>query len=324
MKGKTIIYIFILAILFYGCVDKKTITNENINNPSIQINEKIKNKKMAKMIVEDGTFGYNNILFSLKGAIEYYNNDTLIIYDKTSRESKYILTDHDHLFLIELEENPGWFYAISPDYEIQGYIYIYDISEKSFYGSPEGDGSIEYQILKKHQNIKRYGPLLSINHNGKNIEFWDTRSGPGLTGHRYLLSDYYPEFNEVLITRIWWEGWENYIYNLEDEEYRCERIEEPYFNNTRTALLSLVYSEDIGLYTLFSLEIYKINNGYYEKIYDEYLDIDNKWSLKNISWINDQEARIDYGEAGNILVEIGDEVKIVNSLKPVTMWWELE
>jgi len=284
------------------------------------VNDKIKNIEIAKMIAEMGDFWNGGNIMSLKGGIEYINKDTLIIYDTTSKESRYFLTEQKNIFLIKLEENPGWLYAISPDYEIQGYVYVYDISEKSFYGNLEGNIPIEYQILKQHQNIKRYGPLLSINHNGKDIEFWDTRSGPGLTGHRYLLSDYYPKFNEILITRIWWEGWEKYIYNLEYEEYRCERIENPYFNNTRTALLSLIFSEDLGRFIEYNLVVFKIDKGFYEKIYNKSFTINDRESTIDILWINDNEARIDFGEAGNVLVEMGDEIKIVNNLVPLT--WE--
>jgi len=291
------------------------------------VNEKIKNIEIAKMIAEAGDFWKNGNIMSLKGAIEYYNNDTLIIYDTTSKESHYFLTDHDNIFLINIEETPGWLYAISPDYEIQGYVYLYDISEKSFYGSLDGDGKnggrainwlkTEYGILKKTQNIKRYGPLLIINHKGKNIEFWDTRSGPGFSGVNYLLSDYYPESNEALIKRIWWEGWENHIYNLEHEEYRCERIETPYFNKTRTAMFSLVYLEDIGSYSLKTMKLFSISNGFYTEIFNENIDIANNWSIRGVDWLNDQKARIDFGEAGSVTLEIGQDIKMTNNLVPI-------
>ena len=297
------------------------------------LDSRIRNTQIAKMIAESGKFWNDGNIMSLEGAIEYYNNDTLMVYEKNTRESVSFPTNYNNIFLIKIEETPGWYYLISYDYKAQGYIYLYDISENSYYGNLEGDGKngpfpkswlkTEYEIIKQNQNIKRYGPLLLINHNGKTTEFLDTRYGYGLAGHRYLLSDYYPEYNEILINRTWWEGWENYIYNLEYEEYRCERIEIPYFNNTRTVLLSLVYLDNIGLFSIQTLKLFKINNGFYEEIFNQNIDIDHKWSLKNVSWINDQEARIDYGEAGEIIVKIkDDDINIVKNLVPIRLWQE--
>jgi hypothetical protein len=298
------------------------------------VDSRIRNTQIAKMIAEsEKSRLYEDIIMTIEGAILYYNNDTLMVYERNTKESVSFSTNYNNVFLIKIEETPGWYYLISYDYKTQGYIYLYDISENSYYGNLEGDGKngpfpkswlkTEYEIIKQNPNIKRYGPLLSINHKGKTVEFMDTRYGSGLAGHRYLLFNYYPEFNEILIKRTWWEGWENYIYNLEYEEYRCERIEMPYFNNTRTSLLSLVYYEDIGSFSIQTLKLFKINNGFYEEIFNENIDIDHKWLLKDVSWINDQEAHIDYGEAGKIILRIrDDDVNVVNNLVPVRLWQE--
>jgi len=339
-------YLPLLLIIFLcSCINKKesekdkaaenetntesnTAAGEDSNNLISTVNEKIKNIEIAKMIAEGGEFFSNGEIFSLRGvrgAIAYHNNDTLIIYDEISRESKNFLTDHG-VYLIKLKETPGWFYATSSDYEIQGYVYIFDISERSFYGDLNKDGKngpfsvrslkIENDIIKQHQEIKRYGPLLLINHDGKNIEILDTFNGIG--GKKHLLIDYYPEYNEILVYEQYYEGGNYSIYNLEHEEYRCERIEKPYFNNSRTALLSLVYLDDLGPSNAYTLKVLKINNGFYENIYNWLVNIDDNWSLRNVLWINDQKARIDYGEAGNVLIEIGDEVKVTNNLIPLS------
>jgi len=279
------------------------------------VNEKIKNIEIAKMVAEVGRFWNGGNIMSLREAIEYHNNDTIIIYDETSKESEYFFTDRKNIFLIKLEETPGWLYAVSYDYEIQGYVYIYDISEKSYYGNLEYDGTmkIEYQILRQHQNIKRYGPLLLINYNKKNIEFLDTYDGRG--GRMLSLIDYYPEYNEIIMHEQYYEGSCYFIYNLEHEEVMCERINKPKFNNARTYLISQGY--EYGGVDLH-LQLFKTNNDFYEEIYNGFLYIDGNMSPKDISWINDHEARMDFGEAGNVLIEIGNEVKIVNNLVPVS------
>ena len=297
------------------------------------VDSRIRNTQIAKMIAEsEKSELYETFIMRIEGAILYYNNDALMVYEKNTRESVSFPTNYNNVFLIKIEETPGWFYLISYDYKTQGYIYLYDISENSYYGNLEGDGKngpfpkswlkTEYEIIKHNQNIKRYVPLLSINHKGKTTEFLDTCYGDGVAGYRYLLFDYYPEFNEILINRTWWEGWENYMYNLEYEEYRCERIEFPYFNNSRTYLLSLVYYEDIGSFFIQTLKLFRIKNGFYEEIFNENIDIDNSWSLRNVSWINDREANMDYGEAGNIIVKIIDgDVNVVSNLVPLRRTW---
>jgi len=174
----------------------------------------------------------------------------------------------------------------------------------------------EYEIIKQHKNIKRYGPLIKIDHNGKTTEFLDNHYEMNLAGSiKYLLLDYFPEYNEILISKHYYEGSYNSIYNLEFDEYRCERIEYPYFNNPRTYLLSMVFVDNIGPYFLKSIKIYKISNGYYEKIYERSVDVNKEWYFdETIRWINDNTVCIDYGEAGSIIINIGNEISIKNTV----------
>ena len=298
------------------------------------IDNKIKDMQIPKFILDRETVKFENgLIWYIEGAIQYYNNDTLVVYKENTKERDRFITDSKLVYLIKIEEAPDWFYAISFDYEMQGYVYLYDISEKSFYGDLKNNKNsgnyysshlnTEYEIIQQYMNIKRHGPLLTINHNGKNIEFWDTFCGAGIAGDRYLLLGYYPEFNEILVGKSWWEGSDSFIYNLEYEEYRCERIDyPPYFNKTRTYMLSLVYDEDLGVSSDYYLKLFKIDNGFYEGIFNERIKIDNEWSLKETVWKNDREVRIDYGKAGTITVEIGDKVNVVKNLVPVRRWDE--
>ncbi|MCL2440985.1 MAG: hypothetical protein FWD14_04540 [Treponema sp.] len=337
---KNTIIILLLAIICCSCNNKKA-ENANIVNESISIEDntldeivqselpnlpsaadKIRNTEILKKIKEcNESRVYDEFIISIKGAIKHVNRDTLIVYENNSKESESFLIDYENIFLLPIEETSGWYYFITGKYEADGYIYLYDITEKSFYGDLEKNRTsgnhyihllnTEHEIVMQNENIKRYGPLLTISHNGKTINFMDTLDG--VRGKKHLLMDYYPEYNELLILEQYYQGNFLLIYNLEFDEYRCERIDAPYFNDSRTYMLSMVYS-DSGLFLFYKLKIFKISNGYYEEIHLENVDISSQWSLKGIFWINDNEAHIDYGDAGKIIVEIGDRVKVVNNL----------
>jgi hypothetical protein len=288
------------------------------------ITNKIRNLQLSKMLEEDERIKSpdNKWIVNIEGAIFYNNRDTLTVYNKGSGS---FLTDYKNIFLIRMDGTPDWFYLISDDYEIQGYIYIYSISEKSFYGDLdkmkrsgnyyESLLNAEYEIIRQHKNIKRYGPLITIEHGGKVTELWDTIYGLS-GGIKYLLLDYFPEYNEILIIEQYREGSYNFIYNLEFDEYRCERIDEPYFNNPRTYLITMAFGENIGDYILKDIKIYKISNGYYEKIYEQSsIHINREWhSNETIRWINDNKVCIDYGKAGSIIFNIGNEISVEDTL----------
>jgi len=80
----------------------------------------------------------------------------------------------------------------------------------------------------------------------------------------------------------YWEGTSIFIYNIKFNEYRCKTIDVPYFNNSRTYLLSLSYYDSLSEATEYSLKIFKIDNGYYNEIHTENIYIYHKWFLKEI------------------------------------------
>lgn len=316
MIKKYLLLIISFSVLCYSCVNKKTKENVISQEPE---------PSPANENLSYETF-YNGLIWYIEGAIKYYNNDTLTVYTKNTKESDSILTDYNNVFLINKDKTSNWFYLISTDSEIQGYVFIYDISEESFYGNLEGSGKngplyksdlkTEREILKQYQNIKRYGPLLVINHNNKNIELWDSYNGRD--GKLNLLFDYYPEYNEILIREHYWEGAQSFIYNLKYEEVRCALPMLPYFNASRTYLISFDWETYVVMDVI--LRIFKVNNGFYNEIYNTNMYLDTHHSINNIVWINDQEALIDCGEAGNVIVEINDEIKVTNNLVPYK--WE--
>jgi hypothetical protein len=316
-----VVFVLILSVIIYnGC--KQKINTGNENAPGNYKPKQGNGKQISQIITGLEILRFSNgLVYYIEGAIEYVNGDTIKIYEIDSKEADYFIT-HENVFLIKIEENPGWFYSISDNAEALGYVYIYDISEKSFYGDFEknkesGNGyrmslKREYDIIKRHQNIKRYGPLLIVNYNNNLIEFWDTFTG--INGKKYLIFDYYPEFNEILIDEYYHEGGNTGIYNLEHREYRCSNLGywHVYFNESRTYMVSLGWSYDGGPFA--ELKIFRIENGFYDKIYDEEV-IGLSGSINNVLWLNNHEAYIDCGEIGMVLVEISDKVEVKNNLK---------
>jgi len=308
--------ILLLTIILLSCTNKETTENKNAlldnnnDNIDIELNDPF------------------DFILSTEGTIKYLNRDTLILYKSNSKDSESIIIDHKDVFLTKVEETPGWYYLVAKYREIEGYIYIYDISKKSFYGEVETDEESrnyrfhivkEYNLINQYENINRYGPLITINHHGKVLEYIDTFDG--FFGYFYRFIEYYPEINELLIEKASLAGVFNFIYNLEYSEYRCENIYMPYFNNTRTYMISMRYSDSLSEAKAYELKIFKINNGFYEEIYNEQVNIHDTWSLNYIRWINNNEVQLNYGEAGILTFKIDNKVTISSSLIKIPGWW---
>jgi len=332
MKRFTVIILFLSIFIYNGCKQKNNTGNEN--NTEIENITEIENatendksipgnvKDISQIIAEAEILrAGNGLILKIEGFIEYGNRDTLTIYETDSKEADYFIT-HERVFLKKIEENQEWFYSLSDNAEPLGYVYIYDISEKSFYGDFEENAESgnwyrmslkrEYDVIKRHQNIKRYGPLLIVEYNNNSIEFLDTFNG--INGRKYLILDYYPEFNEILINEQYYEGGNTRIFNLEYREYMCDFLGywHIYFNEPRTYLASLDWSFGGGPFA--ELKIFKIENGYYINIYDRDV-VGLSGGINSVSWLNDHEIHIDCGETGTALVEITDKVEIKNNLK---------
>jgi len=228
-----------------------------------------------------------------------YKIDFINLYNSNNKKSHFIEIKNKDVLLFKIPENDEWLYCFVSD-NIYGYLNIYDISEKSFYGNFEENKKSgnhykmllikEYELLKKYTNIKRYGPLLEITINNNVIKFWDSFVGEKVTQqYHYQLLDYYKGYDEILIRKQLWEGSEDYIYNLKLANYVCKIGDIPYFNKSRNAVFSLIYDGDPGLY----LRLFLVNNKIYEKIIDEYIPLHYDFSINGF-WINNDEFQIDY------------------------------
>jgi len=312
---KKIIYIFLIILLF-GCSNKKVRSNSMKNN-TVETNRQYLDDNTldnSSILQEENNLNYfinekpiiiqfpNSYIINTSENFCQYKIDSINIYNSNSKESQSVEIKNKNVFLFKLPENDEWLYCFVSD-DIHGYICIYDISKESFYGNFEENRKSgntyrtllikEYELLKKYPNIKRYGPLLEIIYNHNVIRFWDSFVGENVAQkYRYQLLDYYEGYNEILIRKQLWEGSEDYIYNLQSDDYVCEIEDTPYFNKSRDAVFSLEYGYgDPIVY----LRLFTIKNGVYEKIIDESLTLDYEYSTNGF-WINNDEFQIEYNE----------------------------
>lgn len=261
----------------------------------------------------------NEEIFYAEAAIEYYNNDILTVYENSIKNNDYFITDTEIIYLYQIEDMPDWFYSISNKAEPLGYIFIYDISLESYYGDYEenkkkGKLNKEYELIKQYNNINRYGPLLLIEHNGKKNQFLNSFNG--LRGGLYQLINYFPMHNEMLAIEQYYEDSNTFIYNLNRNSVEAENIayHHLYFNEARTYLFSLGWSYGGSIFP--EVKIYKIENSFYNLIYDDTIyGIYSGAIINNISWKNNNELLVDCTTGTAQVIVDKEEVKIINNLK---------
>jgi hypothetical protein len=265
--------------------------NVNLGKPVLMVNESAVLEFPDSRTVEVGYWG-DCYLREI---------DTIKIYDSTNKEANFSEIVNTSVSLVKLPETEDWLYLVTEDLKNHGFIFVSDISEKSFYGNFEDNEKSfnyyrmrlikEYEILKKRQNIKRYGPLLEIYYNHNVLKLWDSFTGGSPGGHKYLLLDYYEGYDEILLFKQSYEGGLYQIYSLPLGDFVGETGGIPIFNKARDAFYSLDYRFDSALDV--DLKVFLLKNGVFEEIKDEYIFFFPDHTI-NGSWINDNEFRIDY------------------------------
>jgi len=320
---KKYIGIFIILLLFsiINCIPKQDINNnENITKEqiiSIDYNDNIFLQEeelilniFYNMNIEDesvlSTFSHLNENIS-----QYYSMtiDNIRIYENINKETNYIEIINKEVMLFKIPESENWLYIITEDLNYYGFIFIYDISNESFYGNLEINSRSgnyylsrlykEYDIVKNHQNINRYGPLLEINHNNNVIRFWDSFFGIStVLNYKYLLMDYFEDYNEILIVVVGSGGLRHYVYNIQLGNLVFETGDFPHFNETRDVIIVI---DRIFIEFGFDLIIYTLNNGKFTQVRKEgisiidFNNIDGSYSSKiNGYWIDNDTFQIDY------------------------------
>jgi hypothetical protein len=279
---------------------KANLENIGMEKPILMVNE--------SAILEFPNLRVEKVLWDYY----FYKIDKIKIYDIKNKETNFLEIINERVYLYKLPETSDWLYLVTQDLRNHGFIYIYDISEESYYGNLEEKAksgneyerqlSTEYNILRKHQNAKRYGPLLEITYENKIIKILDNFNG--IKSSSYQLLDYYKEYNEILIRQQFYEGAFNSIYNLQLNDYVCDIGSFPQFNESRNYVFSIhsFYGNQNSI-----LYIYSIRDGVYEKICEEVLfkNINNASSnsftnLEKGYWTSDYEFLIESAE-NNIL-----------------------
>ena len=238
-----------------------------------------------------------------------YDIDNIMIYDKTDRTSNYFEMQGGFAYFYKLDDNDDWLYIRMVDaerYNKNGFVSIYDISEESFYHKYMDEmREAEYKIVKEHKNFKRYGPIFIIYYEYNTIKFGDSFTGE--LGCQDYIIDYYHEYDEVLIATSFVDVYKLSIFNLKFNQYICEDIGYPFFSPSRNYIISLypsIYDKQGSI-----LRVYSRKNNTYEKVYET----ETKYRIDTVSWINEEEAKINYGDDGSLTVRINNyEIEIYN------------
>jgi len=227
--------------------------------------------------------------------------DKIKIYENISKETSFIEITNSDVELYQIPESEDWLYISTKNSNINGFIFIYDISMESFYGNLEENtksGNFylsrlykEYEIVKNNSNMNRYGPLLEFTYNDNVFKFWDSFTGyHTFAYHNMLLLEYYKDYNEILIFIMGPGVHVQYaIYDLQTGDLIQRFYDFPYFNESRDAVLIL----DMSGWREFSAEliIYSIIDNKYVKIIDEEILIG--WT-REAYWVNNDEFKRTY------------------------------
>ena len=229
------------------------------------------------------------------------------IYDSPDKKSRSSKIKDTNAYVLRLPEYDAWLYLVSEDLMRHGFVWVYDFSEKSFYGDFEKNAVSgnrlqsllikEYEVIKKHRNVKRYGPLLEIDYSGKTMRFWKDGGGDSVVS--YLILEYYEEPAEFLLYTQFYEGSEFTVHSLRTGGgLLCKFEGMPFFNKSRDAVFSVdcAYGEEAAF-----LKIFSVHAGNYTQIKNaDIREYAVEGAYKEAGWVNDNEIRIDCGEKGVI------------------------
>lgn len=287
----------------------------SINNNEVMLEKPI--------ILEDRYCEFSNgqrINFGQQCESRNYKIDYLRVYEKTSRTSSYFEIHDKEIVFYKLDGTEDWLYvflfnSIGTGEYLHGFVYVYEISEESFYGSSEDMKKPwysetlkkEYDIINKHKNIKRFGPVVMVYYDYNVFKFWDKFYG--YFGKRDIIVGYLPEHDEVSIETQYIESNYYSIFNLKNNMYSVKDIGYPFFSPSKNYIIALgeLYDEVNGLDRI--LGIYLQDGLVYKKIFEHETAF---YKIKNVVWQNN-EAEIEFEEADSLHITIntvGDKIVI--------------
>ena len=293
MKKNLKLLTFSLIIFLINC-EPKRVSNID-SNESIESN-------IIKITESSETLGYidnlNINLENIKNECYYMKIDNIRIYENINKNTDFIEINNEEVMLLKIPEIEDWLYIVTNNFINQGFIFVYDISKESFYGNLDENArsgnhykkqlNKEYEIIIDNKNINRYGPLLEIYYNDNLIKYWDSFLGNTWEMHKYLLIDYYKEYNEVCILKNYWSFATYYIYNIQHNYIVCDIGWIPYFNEIRDT--AIVIDHRYYEFTGADLRIYSIRNNNYRLIKEEGIPGDTI----DAYWINNDEFHRTY------------------------------
>jgi hypothetical protein len=315
-----IAFMVLFNVLIFGCTEKTIVPNADFDERDINKNEEDEEIDNSIKHINSNTVIERKISTEDQHIIElsngqkidfrFYNNsgvysiDSIRVYDKTDRTGSYFEIQGGFAYFYKLDDNDDWLYIRMVDmerYNINGFVSIYDISEESFYQYMNETLEAEYKIVKEHKNFKRYGPIFIIYYDYNTIKFGDSFTGE--LGEKDYIIDYYPEYDEILIQTSSIDTFNFSIFNLRFNRYVYEDSSYPFFSPSRNYIISLhssIYDNQESI-----LRIHSKKNNTYEKIYETEMryriDGNNYKKTDTVSWVNEGEAKINYGDDGNSL-----------------------
>jgi hypothetical protein len=285
--------------------------------------ETISPEKPILMISDTLEFPDGRTMYGNAGC---YNHkiDAIRVYEGTNKTSSFTEIADTEVLLYQLPDNEDWLYLTTsndnsydprPDHnKPHGFIYVYDISEKSYYGDIENEAesdddeyqvsnhALEYALVKKYPRFKRHGPLFEIEHNKEKIKIWDAFI---YDNRRYNVIDYYPENDTILVHKTFtWHP----PYSIRSLQKGGELVwtfgGHVYFNKARNAVVICDY--DYGPEAKY-LHMYVIKDGLYVRVdpgIEKYIKEGHlKGPVTGARWINDNEAELSLRGADSLFIK---------------------
>jgi hypothetical protein len=166
MKKTIRIVLFLSLVVIRNCKPRENVrVNTNPLDIEKQTNtvESVDYLYLQEKNSISSTFSHHNADVS-----NYYliKIDNIRIYNNISKETDFIEINNEEVMLIKIPESEDWLYIITRDSGNYGFVYVYDISKKSFYGDLEENSRSgnyylsrlykEYEIIRNNQNMNRH------------------------------------------------------------------------------------------------------------------------------------------------------------------------
>ena len=273
------------------------------------------------------TFPNGNVLRwgHTSGSSAEHRMDHIRVYERTCENSEFIELVNTRIFFLKLDETDDWLYAVVNHFgdgeRVHGFVYARDINDMGRSGSGLLREEIrEYELIQTHGNIDRFGPILMIHHNYELFRFVSFSEAPGRVARNRNLIAYFPEHDEALINKMYWEvdSSEEALFNFRLGTFTAEGLgRRPSFSPSRNHIVTLrqgFHDEENFYYDSSqntpSLRVFALQGDQYQRIFEAPMGFRNR-DIRSIVWENDHTATIHYNETNVLRVRIdGNHVEV--------------